>query len=740
MAPLSVRPALTAEQWDIFSAIADTVVPSFSLQASNRLLQHPLSREIHEAACRRLQQGVDSEDAQELIASYLGEKATAQQDFRESINRLLTQYCHDDAYNKLTTVLTALNTRAGALLLTGYSSPLDCLPVSTRERIIQRWSTSLVPVLRQLHVSLTSLSRLYWIRTSPTLGRTLSFPRIPAHPKGPETFYSFNFLQIPSASKSNPVVLQTDVVIVGSGCGGAVAAKTLAEAGLKVIVVDKGSYWSPKHLPRSELDGFNELFLNGGAMQSDDNGVAVLAGSTWGGGGTVNWSASIQTQGFVRREWSEKFGLTHFTSAAFQADLDAICERMGVGTSAIEHNKANRVLLEGARRLGWAAKPVPQNTAGEAHYCGYCTLGCGSCGKKGPTETFLPDAARAGAVFIEGFKVRNVVFEESSDASERVVTGVEGVWTPRDNQSGAPGAANDPCEVIIKASKVIIAAGTLATPVLLRRSGLTNPHIGRHLHLHPVSFVGAVWDQDVRPWEGGILTSVVTEFENLDHQGYGAKLESTTMLPSLFLPLFPWRSGLQFKEFAAKMKRMTGYISLARDRYGGRVYPDPKDGRIRLQYVTSQYDRTHILEGVVRLAELLYVQGAREIFTAIPSVDSFVRPTPDPESKVHVTSNDTPSVNDVEFGAWLQRVRKAGLSDTLMASAHQMGSCRMGTSASTSVVDPKGRVWGTTGLYICDASVFPSASGVNPMVTCMGISRGIARQIAEEVTGVRARL
>ena len=95
----------------------------------------------------------------------------------------------------------------------------------------------------------------------------------------------------------------------------------------------------------------------------------------------------------MRREWSEKYGLSYFTSSAFQADLDAVCERMGVGTDAIEHNKTNLVLLEGARKLGWSAKVVPQNTGGETHSCGYCTLGCGNCGKKGPTETFLPDAA-----------------------------------------------------------------------------------------------------------------------------------------------------------------------------------------------------------------------------------------------------------------------------------------------------------------------------------------------------------
>lgn len=375
---------------------------------------------------------------------------------------------------------------------------------------------------------------------------------------------------------------------------------------------------------------------------------------------------------------------------------------------------------------------VPQNTGGAVHNCGYCTYGCGSCGKQGPTETFLPDAAKAGATFLEGFEVEKVIFSE--DGHERTATGVRGRWTSRDSSGGVSGMDRHSRQVVIKASRVILAAGTLSTPMVLLRSGVVNTHIGRHLHLHPVSFLSAVWDEDVRPWEGPILTAVVNEFEDLDGEGYGVKLEGTTMLPGLFLPLFPWQSGLQFKQFAANMRRMTGYISLARDRYGGRVYPDPKDGRCRVQYTPSNYDKKHILEGIARLAEIAYVEGAREIFTAIPGVETFVRPGSDLLGNITVTDAKTPSVNDSLFQAWLTKLHKTGFPSpgSGFASAHQMGSCRMAHSPEHGVVDPKGRVWGHAGLYICDASVFPSASGVNPMITVMAISRGIARAIVEE--------
>lgn len=236
----------------------------------------------------------------------------------------------------------------------------------------------------------------------------------------------------------------------------------------------------------SEHEAGIHLFHNGGFDQSDDQSVAVIAGSAWGGGGTVNWSASLQTQDFVRREWADA-GLPFFTSAAFQECLDRVCERMGVSGDYVEHNKTNKVLMEGARKLGYSSKVVPQNTGGKKHYCGYCTLGCGSAEKQGPVASFLPDAARAGAQFIEGFTADKVLFDET--AGRKIATGVRGTWLSRDSNRGVSGLDRTSRSVIIKAKRVIVSCGTLASPLLLLRSGLNNPQIGRNLYLHP----GKLW-------------------------------------------------------------------------------------------------------------------------------------------------------------------------------------------------------------------------------------------------------
>lgn len=336
--------------------------------------------------------------------------------------------------------------------------------------------------LRAVYRALSGIFKRTWIVSSPTICPVIGFPRVPVHGK-PEDGFPYQFLQIPPGDE--PETIETDVVIVGSGCGGGVTAKNLAEAGHKVLVVEKGYQYSSRHFPMGFNEGLNSMFEASAATGTDDGTMGLFAGSTWGGGGTVNWSASLQTQGYVRQEWADA-GLPFFTSFEFQRCLDRVCDRMGVSDEHQDHNFQNRMLLEGARKLGYAAKPVPQNTGGTGHYCGYCTMGCHSTGKKGPTESWLADAAKAGATFMEGFRVDKVLFDNTKGG--QVASGVEGTWTSRDSYLGLSGEGARKRKVIIKAKKVVVACGSLQSPLLLLRSGLKNSQIGRNLYLHPGKF------------------------------------------------------------------------------------------------------------------------------------------------------------------------------------------------------------------------------------------------------------
>ena len=260
--------------------------------------------------------------------------------------------------------MTAVSTRAGCLLTTGYTTSFHLQPVEVRQQILQGWTHSYLAPLKVSAKSLAGLVAATWVKTSPTLGPVLGFPRAPIHGK-PGKGFDYSFIQFPPSSE--PETLETDVVIVGSGCGGGVCAKNLAEAGHRVMVVEKAYYWPPEYLPMTERDSGTHLFMNGGVESSDDSSIAVIAGQAWGGGGTVNWSASLQTQALVRKEWAEK-GLSFFTSSEFQACLDRVCHRMGASTEFVEHNFSNKTLAEGARKLGYSHKMVPQNTGGNRHY------------------------------------------------------------------------------------------------------------------------------------------------------------------------------------------------------------------------------------------------------------------------------------------------------------------------------------------------------------------------------------
>jgi choline dehydrogenase-like flavoprotein len=219
----------------------------------------------------------------------------------------------------------------------------------------------------------------------------------------------------------------------------------------------------------------------------------------------------------------------------------------------------------------------------------------------------------------------------------------------------------------------------------------------------------------------------VHSVENLDGHGHGAKLETTVMMPSWCLTFMNWTSGLDFKLEALRYRHMNSFISITRDRDTGRVYPDPQSGLPRIEYTPSAFDRAHGLEGLLALARIAYTMNAEDISVSITNAPTFICNPPG--------ITETKSEQSKRFEAWLEEIKKAGNAHPsgVFASAHQMGTCRMAKNESLGVVDMHGKVFGTEGLYVSDASVFPSASGVNPMITNMAISDWISQQLSDDI-------
>ncbi|KAI1609622.1 putative long chain fatty alcohol oxidase [Exophiala viscosa] len=732
--PLTEAPeeeVFTKVQWDILYSILEVFAPSItteSLSVSSTDINNAISR-----LGRYLPDGASDDDAR----AFLSEDIISNSAFKETVSRKFKLYVPPADAQGLAFILSTLNTTVGSYLLTGSSSPIHTQDLATRTRIVLSWPNSRLAPLRAVYRAFSSLARFSYVVNSPSIPRILDFPAIPRHIERSDS-YAFTFHDFSSASSAT--TLTTDVVIIGSGCGAGVTASQLSRAGLKCLILEKSYHFASTHFPMDMGTAAEHLMENGGTVVSDDGSTLVLAGSTFGGGGTVNWSASLQPQHGVRKDWASN-NLPHFLSSEYQDCLDTVCERMGVARSNdpsalnnIEHNFANQTLLEGARRLGMAVEIVPQNTASKRHHCGYCTYGCASATKQGPANCWFPDAASHGAEFVEGAFVDEITF--SPDRTR--ATGVRATWTSRDRKITRT--------LNISASRVIVAAGTLHSPAVLQRSGIKNSHIGSNLHLHPSTQVWATWPQRTNPWEGAILTVAVTELDNLDGAHHGAKIEVICSTPGYGLPGVPFRvskadptsSAIEYKLAIAKHGFSTGFISIARDTGTGKVYIDPKDPtrkRVRISYTPSERDRKHLLEGQLAGARIAFVMGALEIDTVHPLLDRWIRPS---TSVPGGADNEDVDDDEASFTAWRDAARALGIStpdSCMIGSAHQMGTCRMSSSSKTGAVDSKGKVWGVEGLYVADASVFPSASGVNPMVSTMGIAEWISRHIVKDLKG-----
>jgi choline dehydrogenase-like flavoprotein len=268
----------------------------------------------------------------------------------------------------------------------------------------------------------------------------------------------------------------------------------------------------------------------------------------------------------------------------------------------------------------------------------------------------------------------------------------------------------------VRARAVVVAGGSVHSPALLLRSGITLPEVGRHLALHPGGAVFGLMPDAIRPWTGTVQAHYSDQFADLDH-GYGFKFETIPMHPSLFALAVPWESRQQHADAMAELAHTSLVAVLVRDRDGGRVTIDG-DGQPVVSYRLSPYDAKHLRRGLTEAARVLEAAGARTVWT------SHAR-----------TIGYRPDGSTAPRDAWLAALDRAGYgpNQTQLATFHQMASCRMGANARTSVVNADHQVWGVPGLYVADASTFPTSSGVNPMLTIMAMAHRAAGVIASQI-------
>ncbi len=674
-APERVAGWLAPEEFAIIETVCDTFFPS--------LEPPPGSSEIEAAYYRR--------KASDLHVALLLAETLAQEneDTRADFRRLLR----------------LMASSATSLLLVRSAKPFVALSQEQREKYLMAMANSPVAALRQGYQTFKRLSGFIYFSVPDPQGINPNWAVL-----------DYTAPSLPPLDAPQPITpltitadttLEADVVVIGSGAGGGVVAGELALAGKSVIVLEKGGYNNEANFTLQEAQAMPELYLKRGTLTSKDLGVIVLAGSTLGGGTTVNWMTSFRTPAEVLEEWELRSGLHgRFTSSQLQESFAAVEQRIHVNTDNSQHNRQNRLLLDGSVALGYHAGDLPRNAIGCEQRCGTCGFGCRYGCKQSTMKTYLQDAYDHGARIIVYCSADRVLLENGH------VRGVQA--TVMEKGSGKT------YRLTISAKTVIVAAGAIHSPAVLLRSGLENLHIGRHLHLHPTTTVAGIYPDRVYSWQGVMQSAYSNEFAYLDGN-YGYKLEVPPAHPGLLGLATPWFSARDYREQMTHVANIATFIILTRDRGEGSVTLD-RFGEPVIDYVVSVYDRQHLKHGLRQAARIHFAAGATSIVTLQSKRTRLERPAEG-------------EISEQQLRAFDRQIEQHGMNPNriMMFTAHQMGTCRMGADPKTSVTNEHGEVHGVKGLFVCDGSLFPAPSGVNPMLSIMGLVHSACQYIKSVV-------
>lgn len=646
---------------------------------------------------------------------------------------------------QLRLVLRILSWRLVNLLLVRRARPFAELSADERERCLLSWGHSHIALRRTAFQALHGV--LCFIAYAAPTEDGEPNPRwaaigyeLPERPLTTEPT-PIRPADLPPAGIDGRVELEADVVVVGSGAGGGIVAHDLACAGRSVVVLEAGPFLPEPAMPADELDAFDRLYLNHGLTATWDGSIPILAGTGVGGGTVVNWMTCIRAPGTVRGAWARDHGLDGFDGPEADADYASLERELGVrATRSIGPKDA--ALLRGAAALGIEAAPIRRNGP-DCEDCGACGFGCRSGEKASGLRTHLAGAWRAGARIVPDARVERVIVEggRAVGVEATVEATVEAaVETAR----GVVGDGGRPVRLAVRARQVVVAAGTLRTPAVLERSGIDHPALGRHLRLHPVCVVAGRYDEPVDMWRGTMQAARSIEYVDGEDGGRaggsaggsgggrnGYVIETAPGHPGLIALAFPWEGRATHVELMERIRFLGPLIGVTRDGGDGRVRLT-RAGRVRIDYRLDEAGVRTLRHALVRMARIARAAGAREIVGL---------GTPPAWWRGDGGAGGAAGGVGGAFAAFEERLASFdfGPNRGRIFSAHQMGTARMGADPTDHVCDPYGRVRGgpaegsvVRGLYVADASLFPTGLGVNPMITVMAVARRVGRTVLAE--------
>jgi len=498
--------------------------------------------------------------------------------------------------------------------------------------------------------------------------------------------------------RGGDLVERADVCVIGTGAGGAVAAAELAAGGRSVVVLEQGHHWTKADFTQREHEMLPRLFEEAGMRQTVDGAFTVLQGRNVGGSTVHNLCYSFRTPPAILRLWQQEHALPELTAEALEPSFQRVEATLRVKPILeTEVNALNRVIRTGAEKLGWSGFVTKHNREG-CIGAGYCILGCSYDAKQSMLVTYVPKADAAGARIYANARAERI--EVDGSGRKRVLGRIV----------GHGGEAYGSVEV--EAPVVVLAAGAIASPDLLLRSGIANGSglVGRSLHLHPSVMLAGFMEEPIHAYRGIPQSYYIDEFIDLEkdpHRGY--VLMPIAGFPVLTATQFPGFGRDHYRTMRG-FSRMVGLLALLHDRSEGRVTPGESPAKPRIEYALTPDDRRQLSESLVHIAQVLFAGGAARVLAPYWSEPVELRPG-----------------DDLSVLA-ARGVREGEIP---LASTHPQSTCRMGGDRRHAVVNAFGECHDVPGLFVADMSVFPTSLGAPPQITTAALADRTAHHVLE---------
>ena len=488
--------------------------------------------------------------------------------------------------------------------------------------------------------------------------------------------------------------LTAEVCVIGSGAGGAVVAKELAEAGRDVVLLEQGGYYTKEDFTQREDEMMPLLYEDMGQRATVDQTVMILQGRNVGGSTVHNLCYCFRTPPPILEKWEREFGVRDLTPTTLQPSFERVEQMLKVKPiRPDEVNALNNKIRQGCEKLGYNGFVTNHNRE-HCTQSGFCLLGCPFDAKQSMLITYVPAAERAGARIFADCAVRRLV---ARGGRVRRVEGevVDALGRPHHRFA-------------VRASVVVLAAGAINSPALLLQSGIANGNrrVGQDLHLHPSVLMSGMYDEDIYGYRGIPQSYYVDEFIDLEQDPdsgyilmpvYGFPVMTATQLPGF---------GRAHFRMMQQYHRMVGILVLMHDQSSGQVQVDAH-GRSRISYTLNEREQQLFGEGMQHCAEILFASGAKEVMAP------YTRP-------VVLESGDSLDV-------LLERGARQG--EIPIASTHPQSTCAMGEDRGRAVVNSYGQSHELANLFICDMSVFPSSLGAPPQISTASLADRTAHYI-----------